>query len=72
MRLQLGIGLAAAFTVMAPATAVAQNQAPAAAQQKAERSKDEPKAAQEKVCKRLPQGKVCMTREKWRQYEQML
>lgn len=30
------------------------------------------KAADAKVCKRLPQGKVCMTEKKWKEYEQIM
>ncbi|MDQ3077229.1 MAG: hypothetical protein M3Q83_00120 [Pseudomonadota bacterium] len=30
------------------------------------------KPAEPKVCKRLPQGKTCMTAKKWKEFEQMM
>ncbi|HET7710270.1 MAG TPA: hypothetical protein VFK50_12195 [Sphingomicrobium sp.] len=50
----------------------ADNQVAATATHKAETAKTKKgvKPAGDKICKRLPQGKVCMTAEKWKAYEE--
>ena len=74
MRVQLSIAAAAAVIFAVPAAAEDQpatthNQTVAA---KSAETKKPTKASGEKVCKRLASGKVCMTAEKWKQYEEMM
>ena len=78
MRVQLAITLAV-LAVATPAAAAqnssetASNQAAATSSQKPDPDKQKKKAtkpAGDKICKRLSQGKVCMTAEQWKEYEE--
>ena len=79
MRVQFAIALAV-MMVATPAAAV-QNSAAAAGSQAATTTAQKPdtakpkkaaKPAGEKICKRLSQGKVCMTAERWKAYEEVM
>jgi len=77
MRVQFTIALAVMMAAT-PAAAVqntvdaAGNQAAATTAQKPDTAKQKKatKPAGDKICKRLSQGKVCMTAEKWKAYEE--
>lgn len=76
MRVQLVIVIAATLIATSAtaqtSVATAGNTDAAAPAQKAETAKPKKpaKPAGEKVCKRLSQGKVCMTAEQWKAYEE--
>ncbi|HEX6218294.1 MAG TPA: hypothetical protein VFZ35_03360 [Sphingomicrobium sp.] len=75
MRVQLVIALAASLIATSAtaqnSVATAGNSAAAAPVQKAENAKKKAtKPSGDKVCKRLSQGKVCMTAEQWKAYEE--
>lgn len=76
MRVQLLISIAAALVATSAtaqnSVATAGNTAAVAPAQKAETEKPKKatKPAGEKVCKRLSQGKVCLTAEQWKAYEE--
>jgi hypothetical protein len=78
MRVQLVIALTAMIAVSSAAAAAqntvaaAGNQVAASAAQKPESAKPKKatKPAGEKICKRLSQGKVCMTAEQWKAYQE--
>ena len=80
MRVQFALALAAIMVAGSTAsaaqnsTAAAGNQVATAAGQKAETAKPKKaaKPAGDKVCKRLSQGKVCMTAEQWKAYDQIM
>ena len=79
MRVQFAIALAAMMIVStAPATAqnsdaAAGNQAAATPAQKPDTAKKKAsKPAGDKICKRLSQGKVCMTAEQWKAYQEVM
>lgn len=80
MRVQFAIALAA-MMVASTTAAAAQNSVAAVGNQAATTSAQKPdtakskkasKPAGEKICKRLSQGKVCMTAEKWKAYEELM
>ena len=77
MRVQFAIVLAA--TMVATPVAAAQNSADAAGNQAASTSTQKPDTTKQKkvskpagdlICKRLSQGKVCLTAEKWKAYQE--
>ena len=77
MRVQFAIVLAAIATV--GTHAAAQNSAAAADNQAAVTSAQKPDTTKQKkaskpagdlICKRLSQGKVCLTAEKWKAYQE--
>jgi hypothetical protein len=76
MRVQFVIALAAtmiAQTAIAQnSTAATSNSATAATSQKAEtaKAKKAAKPVGDKICKRLSQGKVCMTADQWKAYQE--
>lgn len=78
MRVQFAVVLAALSIAAAPAVAqnsaaVAGNVASSAPAEKSDSAKSSRKATKpdgEKVCKRLSQGKVCMTAEQWKAYQE--
>ena len=77
MRVQFAVVLAALAIAAAPAAAqnsaaVAGNVASSAPAQKSDsaKSRKATKPEGEKVCKRLSQGKVCMTTEQWKAYQE--
>ena len=77
MRVKLAIVLAAIATVGTHAgaqntAAAADNQASATSTQKPDTTKQKKatKPAGDLICKRLSQGKVCLTAEKWKAYEE--
>ena len=75
--LHIAIFASVGLVLSAPASAQTQ---PAASENQAAPAKSPTKPAKprqaaksaEVVCKRLSQGKVCMTAEKWKQYEQIM
>ena len=78
MRVQLVIALAASMIAQTAtaqnSVAAAGNNTAAATTQKTEaaKSKKASKPAGDKVCKRLSQGKVCMTPQQWKAYEEIM
>ena len=63
----------AAFVAAVPAAAQQQPEAAATQNSPAGQTdaQKEAKPAEKKVCKRTQNGRVCMTAEKWKQYEEM-
>ena len=79
MRVHIAIALAS-ILASAAAPAVAQNQV-ASTQNQATASDQKPavskpkkaaKQAGDKICKRLSQGKVCMTEAQWKAYQEIM
>ena len=78
MRVQFAVALGFIMVVSTTAAAAqnsvaaAGNQAAATSTQKPETTKPKkaPKPAGDLICKRLSQGKVCLTAEKWKAYQE--
>ena len=66
----IGTALIAAPAMAQNSAAAAGNQTATAAQKPDRTAKKAPKPAGDKICKRLSQGKVCMTAEQWKAYQE--
>ena len=80
MRVQYALALAA-MMIVSTTPATAQNSAAAAGSQAATTPAQKPDTAKQKkasrpagdkICKRLSQGKVCMTAEQWKAYQEVM